>query len=150
MLGATGSGKSFLLNFLMAHLQRYSARHDDLRSGRELPAAHPDFGGSALRWVWIDASVTINPFCLAPTPANLHFLVAFVNVLIQSGGQYTMSLADDRDLYEQIETIYALDPDQRRLLTLAQHPAAGHSRSSCSGGCRGDRTASSSITSRTR
>src|ERR1700730_16612675 len=30
-----------------------------------------------------------------------------------------MSLADDRDLYEQLETLYALDPDQRRLFTLA-------------------------------
>jgi type IV secretion system protein VirB4 len=30
-----------------------------------------------------------------------------------------MSLADDRDLYEQLETLYALDSDQRRLFTLA-------------------------------
>ena len=62
---------------------------------------------------------TINPFCLPPTPANLQFLFTFVRVLIQSGGQYTMTRADDQALYEQIETLYALDPDQRRLFTLA-------------------------------
>jgi type IV secretion system protein VirB4 len=52
-----------------------------------------------------------------------------VKVLIESGGQYAMDHADDRDLYEQIETLYALDPDQRRLLTLSnivRRPLALH------------------------
>jgi type IV secretion system protein VirB4 len=62
---------------------------------------------------------TINPFCLAPTVANLQFLFTFVKVLIQAGGQYAMSRADDQALYEQLETVYALDADQRRLFTLA-------------------------------
>ncbi len=42
-----------------------------------------------------------------------------MKVLIQAGGQYAMTRADDQALYEQLETLYALDPDQRRLFTLA-------------------------------
>jgi type IV secretion system protein VirB4 len=42
-----------------------------------------------------------------------------LKVLIQSDGQYAMTEGDDRDLFEQIETVYALEADQRRLFTLA-------------------------------
>ena len=62
---------------------------------------------------------TINPFCLEPTPEHLHFLFSFVRVLLQSSGQYRLTMTDDRDLYEAVENLYALDPPQRRLFTLA-------------------------------
>ena len=42
-----------------------------------------------------------------------------MKVLLQSHGQYTLTLDDDRDLYEQIGNVYEVDPDQRRLFTLA-------------------------------
>ena len=119
VLGATGSGKSFVLNFLIAHLQRYTPQTliFDLGGSYETLTAY--FGGRSLRVALDRADFTINPFCLPPTPANLQFLFTFVRVLIQSGGQYTMTRADDQALYEQINTVYALDPDQRRLFTLA-------------------------------
>jgi type IV secretion/conjugal transfer VirB4 family ATPase len=119
VLGATGSGKSFFLNFLIAHLQRYTPRTMIFDLGGSYETLTRHFGGRALRLGLDRRDVTINPFCLPPTPANLQFLFGFVKVLIQSGGQSPMSLADDRDLYEQLETLYALDPDQRRLFTLA-------------------------------
>jgi type IV secretory pathway VirB4 component len=119
VLGATGSGKSFFLNFLIAHLQRYTPRTMIFDLGGSYETLTRHFGGRALRLGLDRRDVTINPFCLPPTPANLQFLFSFVKVLIQSGGQSLMSLADDRDLYEQLETLYALDPDQRRLFTLA-------------------------------
>ena len=65
-----------------------------------------------------DRAFTINPFCLEPTPEHLHFLFSFVRVLLESSGQYRCTLTDDRDLYEAIENLYALDPPQRRLFTL--------------------------------
>jgi type IV secretion/conjugal transfer VirB4 family ATPase len=118
VLGATGSGKSFLLNFLIAHLQRYSPRTLIFDLGGSYEALTAYFGGRALRVSVDHPGFTINPFCLAPTPSNLQFLFTFVKVLIQTGGQYAMTRADDQALYEQIETVYALDPDQRRLFTL--------------------------------
>jgi type IV secretion system protein TrbE len=119
ILGATGSGKSFFLNFLIAHLQRYSPQTliFDLGGSYETLTAY--FGGRSLRVALDRPGFTINPFCLPPTPANLQFLFTFVRVLIQTGGQYAMTRADDQALYEQLDTLYALDPDQRRLFTLA-------------------------------
>jgi len=38
-------------------------------------------------------------------------------VLIESSG-YEMTSADERDLYEQIENLYQIEPSMRRLLTL--------------------------------
>lgn len=119
ILGATGAGKSFLLNFLIAQLQRYSPRTLIFDLGGSYARLTDYFGGSQLRLRLAPGDVSINPFCLEPTPANLQFLFAFVKVLIQAGGQYAMTRSDDQDLYEQIETLYALDPDQRRLFTLS-------------------------------
>jgi type IV secretion system protein VirB4 len=119
VLGATGSGKSFLLNFLIAHLQRYSPRTLILDLGGSYDTLTAHFGGSTLRVALDRPTVRINPFCLEPTAVNRHFLFSFVKVLIQSGGGYTMTLADDRDLHEQIEAVYRVDDAQRRLLTVA-------------------------------
>ena len=77
------------------------------------------FGGRALHMTLDRATFTINPFCLPPTNTNLQFLFTFVRVLVQSGGQYAMTRADDQALYEQLETLYALDCEARRLFTLA-------------------------------
>jgi type IV secretion system protein VirB4 len=119
VLGATGSGKSFLLNFLVAHLQRYSPRTLIFDLGGSYDGLTSYFAGQTLRVSLDRPGVTINPFCLEPSPSNLQFLFTFVRVLLQAGGQYTMTRADDQALYEQVETLYALDPDQRRLFTLA-------------------------------
>jgi type IV secretory pathway VirB4 component len=119
VLGATGSGKSFLLNFLIAQLQRYSPRTLIFDLGGSYDRLTAYFGGRALRIALDRPGFTINPFCLAPTPPNLQFLFTFVKVLIQAGGQYAMTRADEQALYEQLETLYVLDPDQRRLFTLA-------------------------------
>jgi type IV secretion/conjugal transfer VirB4 family ATPase len=119
ILGATGSGKSFLLNFLIAQLQQYTPRTTIFDLGGSYDALTEYFGGSVLRVARDRRRFTINPFCLPLTPANRQFLWAFVKVLIQSGGQYTMTEADDRDLYQQIQALYGVDRDQRRLFTLA-------------------------------
>jgi type IV secretion system protein VirB4 len=55
---------------------------------------------------------------MEPTRENLHFLFSFVRVLIESGG-YQLTSQDERDLYEQVENVYVVDPEQRRLFTLA-------------------------------
>ena len=119
VLGATGAGKSFLLNFLIAQLQRYQPRTLVFDLGGSYHGLTDYFGGRELRLRPDRQGVSINPFCLEPTQGNLSFLFAFVHVLIQSGGQYVMSRADDQALFEAIETVYALDPEQRRLFTLA-------------------------------
>jgi type IV secretory pathway VirB4 component len=49
----------------------------------------------------------------------VQFLFTFVRVLMQAGGQYAMTRADEQTLFEQIEALYEVPPDQRRLFTLA-------------------------------
>jgi type IV secretion system protein VirB4 len=119
VLGATGAGKSFLLNFLIAQMQRYEPRTLIFDLGGSYARLTRYFGGRALYLRLDRSSVSINPFCLEPTPANRQFLFAFVRVLIQTGGQYAMSRADDQALFEAIDSVYVLDPAQRRLFTLA-------------------------------
>jgi len=118
ILGATGSGKSFFLNFLLTNLQKYRPLTYIFDLGGSYESLTTLFEGSYLR-VGIEArSFTINPFRLPHTKENLHFLFSFVKVLIESGG-YTLTSKDERDLYEQIGNLYEVDPDQRRLFTLA-------------------------------
>jgi len=119
VLGATGSGKSFLLNFLLTHVQKYDPYTVIFDLGGSYRRLTRRFGGSDIHVGLDHRTFTINPFTLPPTKEHLQFLFSFVKVLLQSHGQYTLTLEDDRDLYEQIGNVYQVDPDQRRLFTLA-------------------------------
>ena len=128
ILGATGSGKSFFLNFLMTNLQKYRPLTYIFDLGGSYESLTTLFDGGYLRVGIEGRSFTINPFRLPPTNENLHFLFSFVKVLIESGG-YAMTGKEERDLYEQIGNLYEVDPDQRRLFTLANilgRNLAGH------------------------
>jgi len=118
ILGRTGSGKSFLLNFLITNLQKYDPFTFIFDLGGSFESLTRLFGGSYLRVGLEAADFTINPFCLPPTKANLDFLTLFVKVLMGSiVGR--LDAATDRALYEQIENLYSLDPTLRTLDVLA-------------------------------
>jgi type IV secretion system protein VirB4 len=118
ILGRTGSGKSFLLNFLITNLQKYDPFTFIFDLGGSFESLTRLFGGSYLRVGLESADFTINPFCLPPTKANLDFLALFVKVLLGSiVGR--LDAATDRALYEQIENLYSLDPALRTLDVLA-------------------------------
>lgn len=119
ILGATGSGKSFLLNFLLTHAQKYDPITFIFDLGSGFQKLTTLLGGQTFRLCIANSEARINPFALPPTAENRHFLAAFVRVLLQSGGQYRVTLQDDRDLHEAVESVYTLDPEHRRLFTLA-------------------------------
>lgn len=114
--GETGSGKSFLLNFLLTHLQKYAPCIRIFDLGHSYASLTRMFHGSYLPLRAAQAGVGINPFCLPPTTENLQFLFAWVRVIIGP----SIDPEAERDLYEQIETLYELAPEQRRLSTLAR------------------------------
>ena len=118
ILGATGAGKSFLLSFLLTNLQKYHPFSVIFDLGGGYEALTRLFSGRYVRVGVNTPSVTINPFCLAPTRENLQFLYRFVSVLIESS-HHELSGADERDLYEQIENLYEVEPGLRRLGTLS-------------------------------
>jgi type IV secretion system protein VirB4 len=118
ILGATGSGKSFLASMLLASLQKYGPFTFIFDLGGGYESLTRLFGGTYLALGPETRSFSINPFSLPPTRENHQFLLAFFKVLIESGG-HRMTAPEEQDLAEQIENIYAIDPRQRRLSTLA-------------------------------
>jgi len=119
VLGATGSGKSFFLNFLITHAQKYQPLTVIFDLGHSYRKLATLLDGSYLEIGLHHRDVTINPFVLEPTPENLHFLHAFTRVLLEGADAYHLSEMEDRELYEAIENLYVLDANQRRLFTLA-------------------------------
>jgi type IV secretion system protein TrbE len=114
ILGRSGSGKSFLLNFLITSLQKYDPYTFIFDVGGSFESLTRLFGGSYLRLGAEPGNFTINPFCLPPTKPNLDFLALFLKVLLgRTLG--TLDPATDRELYEQIENLYSLDPALRTL-----------------------------------
>src|SRR5207253_2529575 len=77
VLGATGSGKSFLLNFLVTHAQKYDLATVIFDLGHSYRKLATLLHGSFLELGLRECNVTINPFALAPSPEHLHFLHAF-------------------------------------------------------------------------
>ncbi len=119
VLGATGSGKSFLLNFLVTQAQKYEPLTVILDLGRSYRKLATLLGGRYLEVGLRHRDVTINPFALEPTPEHVHFLHAFVRVLLEGDNGYRLSDLEDREVYEAVENLYMLDDSQRRLFTVA-------------------------------
>jgi type IV secretion system protein TrbE len=119
VLGATGSGKSFLVNFLVMHAQKYDPLTVILDLGHGYRKLATLLQGRYLEVGLRQPDVTINPFALEPTPEQLHFLHAFVRVLVEGHDGARLSDREDREIYEAIENLYVLDRTQRRLFTLA-------------------------------
>jgi type IV secretion system protein VirB4 len=120
VLGATGSGKSFLLNVLTTHLQQYDPFTVILDLGHSYRKLAGLLGGSYIELGLGQQGVTINPFDIeAPTVDELHFLHAFTRVLLEGEDGYRLSEAEDRETYDAVENLFVLDRAQRRLFTLA-------------------------------
>jgi type IV secretion/conjugal transfer VirB4 family ATPase len=118
ILGRTGSGKSFLLNFLITNLQKYDPFTFIFDLGGSFESLTHLFGGAYLR-VGLGASdFAINPFCLPPTKPNFDFLALFVKVLLGTAAE-TLDPSTERELYEQVENLYSLEPELRTLNVLA-------------------------------
>jgi type IV secretion system protein TrbE len=126
VLGRTGSGKSFLLNFLITNLQKYDPFTFIFDLGGSFESLTQLFGGSYVSVGLESLDFRLNPFSLPPTKTNLDFLALFVKVLLGSGAA-ELDPAADRALYEQIENLYSLDPGLRTLDVLANTLPRGFS-----------------------
>jgi type IV secretion system protein VirB4 len=119
ILGRTGAGKSFLLNFLITNLQKYDPHTFIFDLGGSFESLTQLFGGSYVRVGLESGDFKINPFSLPPTKENLDFLALFLKVLIQGQRAGELDPATERDLFHQIENLYAVDPALRTLDVLA-------------------------------
>jgi type IV secretion system protein VirB4 len=117
-LGATGSGKSFFLNFTVMMAQKYDPFTVILDLGHSYRKLATLLKGSYLELGVQHKGVRLNPFAFEPTPEHLHFLHAFVKVLLEGRGSHGLTDAEDRALYDGIVNLYVLNPEHRRLFNL--------------------------------
>ncbi len=119
ILGRTGAGKSFLLNFLITNLQKYDPYTFIFDLGGSFENITRLFEGTYVKVGLDSAAFKINPFCLPKTKPNLDFLALFVKVLADNHGGEKLSLDEEQEIYQQIENLYSIDPELRTLGVLA-------------------------------
>jgi type IV secretion system protein VirB4 len=119
ILGRTGSGKSFLLNFLITNMQKYDPYTFIFDLGGSFESLTRLFGGTYVRVGLNTPGFKINPFSVPPTKQNLDFLALFLKVLIQGSSPLELTPAEERDLYHQIENLYEIEPTLRTLTVLS-------------------------------
>ena len=123
MLGSTGSGKSFTLNYLLVQALQYGPRVLVLDLGGSYRALTQFVGGSYLEVVPEEAR-PLRPFSLAPSERTYQFLTAWVLRLLRIGGWEAQS-GDLTEVRARVEDLYALAPAHRTLGRLARSLPAG-------------------------
>ena len=124
MLGATGAGKSFTLNFLLVQALQYDPRVLVLDLGGSYRALTQFLGGGYLEVSPEKDAIPLRPFGLEPTERTVQFLSAWVLRLLRIGG-WTGGSGDLSEVRARIEDLYALAPPRRSLGNLARSlPAA--------------------------
>ena len=118
VLGPTGTGKSFLLNFLITHAQKYRPYTFILDLGGSYRWLTEALHGSYVSFRSETQPFSINPYALEPTPANIEFLFAFTKLLVELAG-HRMDDTEEKELFGAIQALQVLEPEQRRLSTLA-------------------------------
>jgi type IV secretion system protein VirB4 len=114
ILGMTGSGKSYLANFLLQNAQKYTPLTFIFDIGGSFESLTTIFGGSYLNAGQEARDFTINPFSLPQTKENLQFLFSFFRVLIEGNEQrYRLDFKEERRLWDAIERMYMLETNQR-------------------------------------
>jgi type IV secretion/conjugal transfer VirB4 family ATPase len=120
ILGMTGSGKSYLCSFLLQNAQKYAPLTFIFDIGGSFQSLTSIFDGSYLNVGQEARDFTINPFSLPPTKENLQFLFSFFRVLIEGNSQrYRLDFKEERKLWDGIERMYVLEPDQRTVSNFA-------------------------------
>jgi len=116
--GATGSGKSFLLNFLITNAQKYNPYTFIFDLGGSYKNLTNLFGGTYSKVSLDHRAFTINPFSFPLTTETHEFIFSFLRVLLESDNAQPLTPEQSKELFEAIANMYVIDADQRRLLTL--------------------------------
>jgi len=120
ILGATGSGKSFTLNFLLVEALKYGPRVLILDLGGSYRWLTRFLGGSYLELTpgETESGLKLQPFALPPTTRTFQFLTGWVQRLLRLGG-YEPGGADTSEIRSRVEDLYAFDRERRTLGVLA-------------------------------
>ena len=116
ILGATGSGKSFALNFLLVEALKYGPRVLILDLGGSYRWLTRFLGGSYLELTpgETESGLRLQPFALPAGTRTFQFLTGWVLRLLKLGG-YEPGGADTTEIRARIEDLYALGAERRTL-----------------------------------
>ena len=117
ILGMTGSGKSFLCNFLLNNTQKLKPQTYIFDIGGSFKSLTEMYGGAYVNVGQESKDFHINPFCLEPTPQNLEFLYSFFRVIIEANQKYELTLEDEKSLWFAITSLYRVEPQNRTMTT---------------------------------
>ena len=119
ILGATGSGKSFALNFLLVEALKYGPRVLILDLGGSYRWLTRFLGGSYLELTPDEtgSGLRLQPFALPAGTRTFQFLTGWVLRLLRLGG-YEPGGADTSEIRARIEDLYALGAERRTLSVL--------------------------------
>ena len=118
VLGSTGSGKSFLLNFLLISSLQYDPRILILDLGGSYRWLTRFLGGNYLELSPQGESLQLNPFSLPDNERSYQFLTGWVSRLLRLGGYHTTG-DDPTEIHDRIKDLYALAPERRTIDALA-------------------------------
>ena len=119
MLGATGAGKSFTLNYLLVQALQYNPRVLILDLGGSYRALTQFLGGGYLEVSPEKDAIPLRPFSLEPTERTMQFLSAWILRLLRIGG-WEESSGDLSEVRTRIEDLYALPRPRRSLGNLVR------------------------------
>ena len=122
ILGATGSGKSFLLNFLLVQSLQYRPRVLVLDLGGSYRWLTQFLGGGYLELTPETAAsgqAALRPFALPAGERTFSFLTGWLSRLLRIGG-YEPKGEDSSELRARVEDIYALPAEDRTLTAFVQ------------------------------
>ena len=119
ILGSTGTGKSFLLNFLLVHAQRYNPRVCILDLGGSYRHLTSMLGGNYLHLDGAGSGTPLYPFSLPDGKQTYEFLTGWITQLLKLGG-YATTGVDTTDIRARIEDAYGIAPNQRRMGSLVE------------------------------
>ena len=123
ILGATGAGKSFTLNFLLVQALQYRPRVLILDLGGSYRWLTRFLGGGYLELSpgegRSEDAFRLRPFSLPPGELTFQFLTGWVTRLLRLGGMET-SGDDPTEIRNRIEDLYAFPPGRRDLTALVR------------------------------
>ena len=122
VLGATGAGKSFALNFLLVQALQYDPRVLILDLGGSYRWLTQFLGGSTMELSPEgsgSAGFRLRPFSLPAGERTFQFLTGWISRLLRIGG-WTPGGEDPSEIRARVEDLYAFAPGRRTLGTLVR------------------------------
>jgi type IV secretion system protein VirB4 len=115
IIGPPGTGKSVHTNQMLGLERKYNGFTYIFDIGNSYESMVELYGGRVDR-IGLDGP-RVNPFALEPTEKNIKFLYNFVKLLVTNGGA-DLSPEDEDVIFKEVQSMYLLDPKNRRLSNL--------------------------------